>query len=357
MTEDVYRRLQQRLDDYSIGFPAAESGLDQKILQRLFDPEEADMYLDLTLLLETPDQIAARTGRELGQLTELLERMVDKGLIFRLKREETKYAASPYVVGVFEFQVKDLDPELADMMEQYYEEAFHRSFVESGSFMRPIPINRQVVVSHPVATYEDSRQIVRGHKKLAVAQCICRVQQKLIGKGCDRPVEICMMFGSHADYYVDKGMARYIDVEEADRLLDLCEKEGLVTQPYNTVNPGGMCNCCGCCCGVLRGIKNAPKPAELVLSNYWAEIDADACTACETCLERCQMDAIRMEDETAVVDLDRCIGCGLCVTTCPADAVTLMVKPESQRRTPPENGVEQMLQMAERRGKSLIPEG
>jgi len=52
------------------------------------------------------------------------------------------------------------------------------------------------------------------------------------------------------------------------------------------------------------------------------------------CVERCQMDAVEIE-ETAQIQRNRCIGCGLCVPTCPEEAVSLMAKPEGERCTPP----------------------
>jgi electron transport complex protein RnfB len=117
-----------------------------------------------------------------------------------------------------------------------------------------------------------------------------------------------------------------------------------------------MCNCCGDCCPLLRMAQKYPRPVELILSNYYAVVDATECTGCETCLERCQMGAITInEDEVAEINLDRCIGCGLCVTTCPTEALRLELKPEDQRYTPPAKGQELIEEMARRRGTSLIP--
>ena len=52
MTEDIYRNLQKRLDTYSIGFPATDSGVEIKILKELFSPEDAEMFLGMTPKLE-----------------------------------------------------------------------------------------------------------------------------------------------------------------------------------------------------------------------------------------------------------------------------------------------------------------
>ncbi|MEW6263562.1 MAG: 4Fe-4S dicluster domain-containing protein [Thermodesulfobacteriota bacterium] len=355
MSADVYQRLREQLDHYSIGYPATRSGVELKMLKKLFAPQEAEMFLDLSLLLETPEEAARRTGRDPRDTAGLLERMAERGLVFRRRKgQEVKYAAAPFVAGIYEYQLGTLDLELARLFEDYFHEAFHQS--TAVSFMRPIPVNRSVDVSYPVATYEDSRRIVRNQKLIAVADCICRKQQGLLNQACDKPLEVCLIFGSHAQYYLDRKMARQVSVEEAMTILDRAEAAGLVTQPYNAQNPGGLCNCCGDCCGILRALNRLPNPAESVVSNYYAVVEAESCTACETCLGRCQMAAIKINaDGVAEVDLLRCLGCGLCVTTCPSGAMRLEIKPLEKRRLPPADGARQMAELAEKRGRSLIP--
>jgi Pyruvate/2-oxoacid:ferredoxin oxidoreductase delta subunit len=356
MTVDIYTKLREQLDEYSIGFPATKSGVEMKILERLFAEDEAEMYLLLSMKLETPAEVAARLGREEAETAGLLDRMAEKGLAFRLRRDDVlKYAAVPFLVGIWEYQIKNIDRELSALMEQYGDEAFN-AIGEGDALMRPIPIGRSIDVRHRVATYEDARHFLKDQKKIAVLNCICRVQQGLLGQGCDKPLEVCFMFGSHASYCVERGVGREVSYEEAVSLVEQAEEAGLVCQPFNSQNPGGMCNCCGDCCGLLKSLKKHPRPADMTTSNYFAMVDKDACTACETCLERCQMEAITInEQDTAEIDLARCIGCGLCVTTCPTEAMTLAVKPEAQRYLPPQSGGETLFRLAEQRGKSLIP--
>lgn len=151
-------------------------------------------------------------------------------------------------------------------------------------------------------------------------------------------------------------MGREISTQEALTILDKCNEAALVTQPANVIDPRGMCNCCGDCCPLLRTIKEFPRPAEMVSSNYYAAVTPDECTACETCMDRCQMDAIFIGTENvAEVNRDRCIGCGLCVTTCDANAIHMELKPEDQRHVPREKGQELLMDMARERGTTLIP--
>jgi len=321
MTEDIFRRLQQRLDQYSMGFPATDSGVEIEILTELFTEEDATLFLHLTPKLETPEAVAGRIDRPIDAVAAQLHDMAERGLLFRSRKGDVvRYGAIPFVHGLFEFQVSTLKPRLAGLVERYMEEGFHGAI------------------------------ILRKAGKVVVTDCICRKQKRLVGQGCDKPLEVCFMFGSMGRYYVDRGMGREVGAEEAIRILKEAQDAGLVTQPATAQNPGGMCNCCGDCCGVLTSLKRYPRPAEKVFSNYFVAVDPDLCSACETCLDRCQMDAIQMSEEgPAEINRDRCIGCGLCVAACPEEAIQLVLKPEDQRRTPPATAFEQMAFMAETR--------
>jgi Fe-S-cluster-containing hydrogenase component 2 len=353
---NVYRRLREQLDHYSFGFPATASGVELKLLKRLFRENEAEIFLHMDLVAETPEAIAKRMEREPIEVSAILEQMAEKGLAFRLRKaSEARYAAVPFVAGIFEFQLGTMDRELAELVEQYSEEAFHAATAEGATFLRPVPINRSISLSRLVSTYDDSRELIRKQDRIAVANCICRLQQGLLDQACDKPLEVCFIFGSWAQYYMDRHMARQVSVAEALEILNKAEEAGLVTQPANSQSPSALCNCCGDCCAVLRALNRHPRPAELVLSNYYAVVDQDLCTGCRTCEGRCQMKAVEVHDDLAEVNLGRCIGCGLCVTTCPGDAISLELKPESQRKLPPEKASRVLVDMAEKRGRSLVP--
>jgi ferredoxin len=350
---DVYERLRARLDDLAVGYPETESKIEIRLLKRLFTEAEAEFFVQLNPLLEAPDDVASRLKRDPNEVADLMEQMAKKGLLFRKREgEQVRYAAVPYVVGIFEFQVGSMDEAFARDNEQYFEQAFLKvgqSF--KTPVMRTVPISRQIVAEWPVAPYEDVLQIVDSQEKIAVARCICRTQRKLAGHDCDKPTENCFMFGSHAEYYVENGMGRYITKEEAKKIVIDNEKAGLVMQPFNSQKIGGMCSCCGDCCGMLRSLKKQPNPAEAVQSNYYAQVDETLCTGCETCVDRCQMDAVEVVDGISSVLLNRCIGCGLCVTTCPTEAIQLIKKPEDRLYEPPKSGVETYMRIMQERGK------
>lgn len=356
---DVYERLRERLDDLATGYPSTESRVEIRILKRLFTEEEAEFFLHLSPLLETPGDAAKRLDRDPDNTAVLMEQMAKKGLLFRQRKGDiVRYCAVPFVVGIYEFQLNAIDKEFAEDMDEYFETAFARTIQSFKTpVMRTIPINRELVTKWPVAPYEDVLEILSNQKVISISPCICRKESGLIDKGCDKPLEACFGFGSHAKFYVENNMGRYITQEEAKEIVKQNEEAGLVMQPFNSKKVGGMCSCCGDCCGLLRSLKKQPVPAAAVQSNYFAKVNADECIGCETCLERCQMEAIQMKDDTATIDLDRCIGCGLCVTTCPSDALSLVKKPEDQLYVPPESGAETYMRIAKERGKNLMPDG
>ena len=129
------------------------------------------------------------------------------------------------------------------------------------------------------------------------------------------------------------------------------EKSGLVLQPSNSQKVGTLCSCCGDCCGMLRSLKKQPVPSAAVKSNYYAVVDADECTGCQTCIDRCQMEAVQIINEVAKIDLDRCIGCGLCMSTCETGAMSLTLKPDDQRYVPPKSLTEMYVRIAKERRK------
>jgi len=44
MSRNIYRALQQYLDTMSLGFPPTESGIELKILQKLFTEKDARLF-------------------------------------------------------------------------------------------------------------------------------------------------------------------------------------------------------------------------------------------------------------------------------------------------------------------------
>lgn len=351
--DDVYKRLAMYLDDMPGGYPATESGVELRILRRLFTPEEAALTLNLTLIPEEPAKVARRLRLSEEETARRLEDMALKGLILRRPSKDgpAKYMAWQFVIGIWEFHVNALDEGLIRDMEEYIPRLLDFETWKKVPQLRTIPVGQSIPVEHAVMAYEAAEKIVRSHKRILVAPCICRRERKMVGEGCSRPEESCLVFGGGADFYLKNGLGRMISQEEALRILEEADRAGLVLQPNNAQRAGNICCCCGCCCGVLRTIKKHPRPAEIVSSAFRVAVDRESCDGCGVCLDRCQMEALQLDDDRVAADLGRCIGCGLCVTTCPTGSLTLERKPASEQPNVPETMTKTYIQLARTRGK------
>ena len=354
MSTDVYEKLAEHLDDLPAGFPKTESGVEMRILRRLFTHEDAELALHLTVIPEEPRVIARRARIAVEEAVRRLEAMEQKGLILGIRRKDEPplYMAQQFVVGFWEAQVNRLNRGLVQDFEEYLPTLFDLNSWRKAPQLRTIPVNKSISVKNEVMPYEQAEELVRAKESFAISNCICRQEHHILGKGCEKPLESCLTFGMAAESAVRTGRGRGISREEALEILHRAEKAGLVLQPANAKDPLFLCTCCGCCCGVLRSLKRDPKPALLVSSPFRASLTVDTCKGCGTCIKRCQMEAVYMNEGKAALHPDRCIGCGLCVSTCPANCLSLVRKAEQSYV--PKDIIEASINMVRTRGKMRL---
>ncbi len=328
MGNDIYEKLRSFLDTLPTGFPTTPTGVELRILKKLFTPEEAELTMNLQREPEELSQIVARLGRKESELAVKLEDMAQKGLIFRVRQgEQVKYQAYQFIIGIYEFQLKTLDSEFSRMFEEYLPYFGMSLGPIRTKQLRVIPVESAVKALPGVAPYNKIRELVRQQDLISVAECICRKEQKLLGNECKRPKETCLGFGEFARFYIDNKMGRLITTDEAMKILDLAEESALVLSPTNARELKYICCCCSCCCPTLKAAKLLPKSKYVISSYYQAKIDPDLCSDCGLCIERCQVDAIKQGDGHSEIKDEKCIGCGLCVSTCPQEAISLMARP------------------------------
>ena len=352
---DIYERLRERLDMFPQGFPKTRSGVELEILKELFSPEEAEIMLALRPTPELASVISERMGRDESEMAGILLQMSKRGLILRGTVEGyTFYLLAPWMVGIWEFQLNNLNQDNIPLYEKYFEEGIvpERGRSHIGGF-RVIPIEKEIKDSTEVQPFEKVSEIIESSHRFAVADCICRKEAAMMGHGCDKLLEGCMMFDLAADYYIENGLGREISKKEAHEILLKAEESGLVHHSSNHKGSKNfICNCCGCCCKALAHVIKYNNPWAITHSNYYAAVDAETCTACETCVERCQVKAVQMEGDVSVIAKDRCIGCGLCASTCPTGSIT-MVQKQTEEMTVIFENQDQLLQtMAKEKNKT-----
>jgi electron transport complex protein RnfB len=339
MSDEAYHKLAKVLDTLPNGFPATPSGIEIRLLKKIFTPDEADLFCDLKLTEETAAEIAKRTGRPFEGLEEKLISMGGRGEIWAFKTGGTwTFKMAPWVVGIYELQLRRMDREFAELCEEY-SMFWGADFLKYGpKMMQVIPIEKEIPVKQEALTYQQVTNLIEQSNSFVVNECICRKKQGLLGNPCSKPLEVCLAMDPEPGKLETNPLGgKPITKEQAYELLRYAEDAGLVHLTSN-VESGHwfICNCCGCCCGVLQAV-NMGFP-QIVNSHYYAEIDPDKCSACGICAdERCQVKAITKGEESCSVVKEKCIGCGLCATTCPEDAITLVHKEPKDLIYPPKD--------------------
>jgi Pyruvate/2-oxoacid:ferredoxin oxidoreductase delta subunit len=342
--EKVYVDLQRHLDRQAIGFPAAKSGSELRILKHIFSPKEAAIAACLTYRFETIEMVYGR-ARHLVEspetLTEILEGIAKKGGIeLKIAEDQRSYCNAPLVVGMYEFQLDQLTEEFIRDFDDYTsDKRFGIEFLSTKlPQMRTIPIAKSIQPEHHVSTFDEVTMLLQqAQEPFAIFDCICRKKKALGGEPCKvtKRKETCFATGGMAQAVLRNGIGREITLSESLSILNENQKQGLVLQPSNTEKAEFICSCCGCCCGMLNMHKSLPKPVDFWAFNYYAVADTDLCNGCGNCEKRCQVGAARLSEQKQKpsVDLNRCIGCGLCVPTCPQKAMELKRK-HSEVRPP-----------------------
>ena len=333
-TDEVYERLADQLDALPNGFPRTESGVEIRLLKRMAEPEEAWLAGQLGRTMESAEEVAARIGLTSDETTERLRSLLRRGLLRTEKRDGVRhYRLRPFLIGIYEARLDEIDHDMAHLMEQYMMLQGARGILGLRPAVHRVVPAHQAVKRESILPYEDIRALLMKANSFYARDCICRVEQDVLGsRRCDFPLSNCLQFSPVKGAFGPNGMSR----DEALAMIDETEELGLVHTVSNTKEGiGYVCNCCGCCCGILRGITDWGIEASVASASYCAEVNADACSACEICVDRCQVAAIAIVGTSAVVDVGRCLGCGLCVTGCLDDAVHLHAKPDAEAVAPP----------------------
>jgi NAD-dependent dihydropyrimidine dehydrogenase PreA subunit len=263
------------------------------------------------------------------------------GQLFAIQFGKTWYFKMlPFVFGIFEFQLGRIDREMAELFDAYMP-VFSRQFFENKpQLMHVLPIEETISSDQEALPYEKVSALIEKSQSFLVNECICKKEHALLDKPCEKPLEVCLAMAPVPGVFDKSPIGRVITKEQAYVLLKMTEEAGLVHLTNNMQNGQFfICNCCKCCCGVLRSINELGIPAwDVVNSPFYAAIDQDACIDCGICKEkRCQVNAIDEENDIYHITPEKCIGCGLCISTCPVQAISLMRKDAKKIVPPPVN--------------------
>lgn len=335
--DDPYKKLCQALAQRGGRYPGMDIPEFYTVVQELFKPEEAAIAAAMPMKPSPASAIAKEMNREEKEVEGLLEKMADKGLCSSFIREGIRYyVAVPFVPGIFEFQFMrgtktEKDRHLARLIHNYKEAVDRTRGPQTITFpaSRVIPVGETIRSGSRVHTYSQVTSYPDRYEPISVSTCFCRHEGKLLDEksDCGMPDEVCMQFGTGAQYIIERGLGRKVSKEEAKGILRKAAEAGLVHASLNTQEIDFLCNCCSCHCMILKTALRQPKPGRAFYSGFQPRVNPDLCTSCEACVERCPSKACTMGDRIPKFDMDRCFGCGVCAVGCPAEAIILEEKP------------------------------
>lgn len=349
MSNEIYVRLTERLNQFDNKVPPVNAFY--QMLEMAFTQEEAQTAALFPQGSLTIGQLAAYYKKEEGQLSPLIETMADKGHIFVLKGDngDKIYEMQPWFPGVIEFSIlrfKDNPEKIQRWMaleQQMYKEADElvqglAPDMEALKSMLPKPQVRTVVIDEDITadkkvySYESLLEIVEKEESFGAMPCCCRETADRRNDPCKHteiPKYSCLNFGHVADYVVERGFGIRITKDECKAIIKTFAEAGVVFNSNNfTEGVQYVCGCCGCCCGILRRVKEVGNLNMVEPSNFICAVDNETCIGCAECVDRCPVEAISLADEIANVDPDKCLGCGACISICPEESLSLQRRSE-----------------------------
>jgi ferredoxin len=355
--EEILKELQKRLHHNPIGLP--EHSTLYEILTILFSEKEAEVGAKFPLGFVTIDEIQESTGMNRDELEEILNGMIKKGLVYSsLKDGKTKYLLSPGVTGFFEMTFMRTDESLpmkrlAELMYTYrntpeFVKEFFSQTPRAKAYLYSGVISK---VRSEVLSFDEAEEHIRKAGRGSLGRCYCRHEAWHLGKNCSAPIEnICMSLGGASDFLVEHGFAKRASVSELLEALKRAEDYGLVHMGDNVMEQTTfICNCCGCCCGLLEGITKHHLKNAVTTTNYIARVNLEECNGCGLCEERCQIKAIRMIGDYPKPDEEICLGCGICAHFCPSLAIKM--EERDKRIIPPKTYKDLIKRLMQEKGR------
>jgi Na+-translocating ferredoxin:NAD+ oxidoreductase RNF subunit RnfB len=314
---------------------------------------------------QTMEQLIKSSKMPEDQILSFVKGLAKKGFIFNQPSSKglMVYRLLPLLmVGAFEYlymkkiEHNELDKKLAKMFSDYFEET--RDFIQGNYdqilpvFEKMLPIDRtmpiladtiqgdeinlsineeiEVPEEHVLPT-QKVEELIEKFDDISVGHCFCRHHRDILGEPCKHTDlrENCFTFGKSARYIAEQGFGRLISKEEALDIMKKSEDDGLVHKAFHphsdiTKAETSICNCCKDCCGTLEWWRMGIV-ALINSTNFLSQVDPDLCSGCGTCVEKCPVDAIELNDsDIAEVNAEYCIGCGVCAHFCPENAITLL---------------------------------
>ena len=188
-----------------------------------------------------------------------------------------------------------------------------------------IPVNVKIEGKQRVLDMGEVESMLRKAHTISQTECGCR---KMMGN-CSpalEPGDGCIGINSSEEDIAKYG-SRKVTLERALEGLRRTYDAGLVHMAYvfsGQELPTLICSCCECCCHSLGAARKLGYKDHVFPSSLLASQQANLCSACGACVDRCHFGARRIGDGSLEYSPEKCYGCGLCLDTCPSGAIGMV---------------------------------
>ncbi|UCC62713.1 MAG: 4Fe-4S binding protein, partial [Anaerolineae bacterium] len=269
----------------------------------------------------------------------------------------------PIAPGVFEMimvrtsldTLTDWHRRFAELFSGLYETGFFVDYTKHPvPGVRYMPVG-ETIETHPKALPSDRlEEVLDRYEAFAVGLCQCRMTEQIVGRGCGRSMNNCVVYGGLAEYLIHNGKKRRAEKTEVLEIKAAATAAGLASFTAEielSKNSGGAsCSCCGCCCGTLRTISEFNAPGLIAPPHFLPKVDLAKCTYCGGCARICPVGAMVVDVADRSVKLhqhlpERCIGCGLCAVACDKQHA-IQMEPTPKYRRPARSALSTLLHIA-----------
>jgi len=333
-----------------------------ELMKDFYSREEAWLLVLMPLMPVSAKTAARLQFKNPAKVERMLLDMVNRGLLIEFTDDGVqKFQMAPFIPGVVEMTLmkgedtpesRQYAKKMHDLLEDSSSRVLDKIEAMDSSFARVIPVNQGLSHDNQTLHYEDVRSIIDGATRFAITHCHCRTQKFLADeKVCDAPRDVCMSLDFAADFLLRAGIGQEVDQKTMLEKLDLAEEHNLVHMTDNSRSGFTfVCNCCGCCCGILTATTKLGRKTPVIKSSYIAEWDSKICTDCGKCSRVCQINALTQVQNVTIFSEERCLGCGECIPVCPEKALRLV--PRDDWEEPEETYGHMVADMMARRIKS-----
>lgn len=337
---ETYERFVEWLKECGAYVPESEELM--PLIMATFTSDEAELLTGMPFAPREVQEIAKMKRVDEERLRSKLDEMAGRGLIFRSRHADRITYRLPdtrfiYLRSIFWPGTRtDYTRGVASGVNRYFRHGFGDFWKHSATKgLRVLPIRKTIEDSRTILPYEDALEVLLNQDRIAVATCACKHRKNLDPEfpDCKHPTEVCLHFGTYADYVIGSNLGRRIDSKEAQEILNKAADAGLVHAISNwREGVDTICNCCKCCCVYFESYYVLKHSGTMNPSNYEIRTNSQTCSGCGLCVKRCHMGALRLEEspkannkkgKIAVLEKRLCIGCGVCAHTCPTSSLML----------------------------------